>query len=631
MDCKYLLTFGVYLFHMKKIKKKSLKDRHPLKTKLCGSADLRVNPAFNYVMLTLAGACIGLLSLLLASTVFGLSMFWSYFSSPLVILLNLLPPILLLFLLYFISGRSWLAFSLSMLITMVFSLIHYFKVQIRGDPFILSDIMLVREVNKILAPYTLTMNWKVYLVIVAFLAGTAFSVFLLKHKPQKNVFRIVSSVIVVAVSAVLYMTVYADSGIYSNTIGGFSVHEWSDTHTYISKGFVYPFIHSIKYSLADILGDTPDWYNAQEAEQIAQSYVDDDIPEGKKVNIIAITLESYADLSVFDCIDFNEDVYGPLHRLQKQSFSGKLVTNTFSGGTIDAERLFLTGNTRLTHFASTTNSFVHYLKSQGYHTEGLHAGDMWFYDRRPINAFLGFENYYFLEDFENSNRYDWFFFPKVSDLYNERDINKPYFSYNLSYQNHGPYDDSKTSEPYLLERNGMSDESFNILNNYIKGVRDTTNRLESFIDMLRYDSAPVVVVIFGDHMPWLGNMSSVYTELGMNIDRNTEEGFFNYYSTPYLIWANDPAKVLLGNDFIGDGGSFSPCFLIGELFRLCSWEGDGYMQALRELKQHIDIINTQWGLYRENGVLTSTLSPDSEASFRRLRMFEIYRRGNFSY
>ena len=611
-------------------RKRDKTKKKPAPGRILGKiSDLRQNATFNYIMLTFAGICAGLTSLLLGATVFGLSAFWLYFSSPMVILLNLLPPILLILLFYFISGRAWIAFTIPSFFTLIFSLIHFFKVQIRGDPFVVSDLLLIREVSDIIAPYSLTMNWKVYLAIIGFVCGVAFSIFFLKHKPKRGLFRIIASVAAAAVCFVLYTAVYTNQKLYSTTTGDATVNEWSPTRKYIAKGFLYPFIHGIKDTIADARGQNPDWYDAEEARRMLESYDNTDIPEGKKVNIIVVMLESYSDLSCFDSLDFKSDVYGPLHRLEEESVTGKVVTNTFSGGTTDAERLFLTGNTRLTSFTSPSNSYIRYLRSQGYYTEGLHSGDMWFYDRRPVNAQLGFENYYFLEDYENGSRYDWFFFPAVATLYKERDAGKPYFSYNLSYQNHGPYDSVKTREPYYIERNGMSDESFNILNNYLIGISDTTKRIETFIDELRDDAEPVVVVVFGDHMPWLGNLNSVYLELGVNIDRGSEEGYLNYYSTPYIIWANDAAKAVLGSDFTGEGGSFSPCFLMGEVFEQCSWEGEGYMQALRELQESIDVINAPLPMYRENGALTDKLTPESAAALQRLRMMEIYRRSNF--
>ena len=75
----------------------------------------------------------------------------------------------------------------------------------------------------------------------------------------------------------------------------------------------------------------------------------------------------------------------------------------------------------------------------------------------------------------------------------------------------------------------------------------------------------------------------------------------------------------------------SPCFLMGEVFRLCSWEGEPYMQALRALKANVDIVNPPTGLYRENGVLTLELSQESSAKYLELRMMEYFRLSNYMH
>ena len=593
---------------------------------------LRTNPVFNYAMLAVLGIGVGLLSLLLGATLFGVPMFLTYFSSPLVLLLNLLPPLLLMYLLYFISGRAWIAFTFPSFFILIISMIQFFKVQIRGDPLVVSDATQILEAGAMVVSYPLTMNWKIYLAILAFVAGTLITVFFLKYELKKPPVRIITAVSIIAVSAVLYLFVYTDTEIYVQTsTNSRTEEEWTPNRNYIEKGFLYPLIYSIRDSLIDMRGNYPEWYDKQEARQAFQSYPNAVIPADKKVNVITVLLEAYADFSQFDSLDFTVDIYEPFHKLQAESYSGTLVNNVFAGATIDTERLFLTGNTHLTNYFTATNSYIHYLRSQGYHTEGFHVGDEWFYDRRPVNSILGFSAYYFLEDFDGSNRSDTFFFPAVLDMYRSREKSRPYFSFNLSYQNHGPYNSTRTHEPHLIERNGMSDEAFHILNNYLSGIHDTSARVAAFIDSLRAEPDPVVVLVFGDHMPWLGNMNSVYYELGINIDVGSEEGFLNYYSTPYFIWANDAAKETLGNDFTGESGGLSPGFLMGELFSLCSWDGDGYMQVMRELQTRIDVINSATGVFRENGVLTLDLSPDGEAAYRKLRMIEIYRLDNFAY
>ena len=592
---------------------------------------LRQNPVFNYIVLALLAIMTGLTSLLLGSAIFGVPLFKSYFGSFMVIMLNLLPPVLLVFLVYFVSGRAWIAFTFPSLLVTIISLVHFFKVQILGDPLSITDILLTFEATNVVGAYSLVINWKIYVAVAAFVCGVLISIFMLKYKLRKPPLRIIGSASVMVVFAALYLFVYTDAGLYERTTSDTSIKNWMPIRNYTARGFIYPFIHGVRGNLEDLAGRYPEWYDEQQARECFESLTSAEIPPDKKVNVIVLMLEAYADLSLFEALDFTEDVYGPLHRLQEQSVSGTVFANVFAGMTIDTERLFLTGNTMLTNYSSPTNSYVSYLSSQGYLTEGLHSGDEWFYDRQSVNANLGFERYFFLEDFEGGNRSDSFFIPQVLSMYRSRDASIPYFSFNLSYQNHGAYTSTWTQEPYVIARGDLSDESYNILNNYLSGVFDTGKRVEGFIEALRSDNEPVVVLFFGDHMPWLGNANTVYHELGINIDMSTDEGIYNYYSTPYVIWANDVAKQVLGNAFTGNGGTLSPGFLMGELFDLCSWEGDGYMQALRGLRPQVDIISTPTGLFRENGVLTPHLSPSGEEALRRLKMIELYRLNNYMY
>ena len=146
----------------------------------------------------------------------------------------------------------------------------------------------------------------------------------------------------------------------------------------------------------------------------------------------------------------------------------------------------------------------------------------------------------------------------------------PYFSYSLSFQNHGAYPSETTSGTAYINNNAhYSEATYNILNNYLEGIYDTTERIYAFVDQFRDLDEPVVIVLFGDHMPWLGDNGYIYDELGINTDLSSEEGFYNYYSTPYVIWANEAAKETADSDFTGQGDSISACFLMEQLFELC--------------------------------------------------------------
>ena len=137
----------------------------------------------------------------------------------------------------------------------------------------------------------------------------------------------------------------------------------------------------------------------------------------------------------------------------------------------------------------------------------------------------------------------------------------------------------------------------------------------------------MVLVLFGDHKPWLGDGNSVYKELGINLDTDTEEGFYNYYSTPYLIWANDAAKETLDNDFNGEGPTISPAYLMNQLFELCGWDGPAYMKLMDALRPTLPVVNTD-GYYVTADGFTDELTEAQERALSNVHQMADFRRSN---
>jgi phosphoglycerol transferase MdoB-like AlkP superfamily enzyme len=582
------------------------------------------NPVFSVTVLLVLALGTGFVTLLLGASYFGLPMFKAYFNEPLLVLLNVLPAVLITFLLYAAARRAWIAFLGTTLPMEVLALVSFFKGQLRGDPLIPSDFLLTGEALKLLPNYTLTLNWKVWLAVIFLVFGTVFAFFFLRYRPRPA-FRGGVGGAMLILGFILYRTAYTDPELYNSMEVLEGVNKWSTAEMTIARGFTYPFIYH--FYDEDIRDFESNW--REKAAEALSSQEDGVISEEKKVNVVAIMLESFSDLTEFDAIDFTEDVYAPWHALQKESVYGELVVSTFGGNTVDTERKFMTGFVHLKDFQRPSNSYVRFFKEQGYITEGLHVGNNWYYDRKTVHANLGFDNYYFLEDYEDANRTDDYFFAKVKELYAGRDRSAPYFMYNLSYENHGPYPTDYTGEKAYIRRGNLSEEGYNILNNYLTGVAGTAQKVHDFVDWLREDETPVVLVLFGDHKPWLGNGCSVYHELGVNIDTSTPEGFYNFYSTPYIIWANDAAKEVLGRDFTGYGGVFSPNFLMNELFRQCGWTGNAWMQITDDFRENVDVISTAAVYFRENGAYTDALSEESNNAYREIRQIEYYLQQNF--
>lgn len=366
-------------------------------------------------------------------------------------------------------------------------------------------------------------------------------------------------------------------------------------------------------------------------ELAARNY--SDIPENQKVNIISIMLESYNDFSKFEGVEFGIDIYENFHQLQKESIHGNLIVNVFAGDTINTERAFLTGYFNHPKYFKKTNSFVWYFKEQGYKTEAMHPITGSFYNRRNVNEYLGFDSF---DHYDNKYSFiqegyleDYYFFDYIIEGFkNSKKNNQPYFNFTVTYQNHGPYSAEKyTEKEYLKKKSNYDEANYNIINNYFIGIYKTDQAIKKLVDYFRNEEEPTIILIFGDHNPWLGKDHTGYDMLNINLDLSTVEGFVNYFETPYIIWANDGAKEMFNKDFTGEGNTVSPNLLMAELFQHLGWEGNEYMKYLLNMKEKFDVNHKLY--FKENGQYKEELSPENKELWDNFVNLEYYYSHNY--
>ena len=592
---------------------------------------------WNLGVLLTSGVGVCLISLMLATGHYAMRLIFGYFECPLIFVLNLLPVLALLLLLYGLTGRAQLSFGVTAALVFGLSTGNYYKLMFRNDPLMFADLLLLKEAGDMAGKYHLFLDWKLGLMIACWVFGVLFLHFLVRGRPRGRG-RGICALAGVTACTLLY-PVMLDSDLYNQRTAYYARlnNIWSATQQYIARGFLYPFLHSI----SEAIEMPPENYSAGRAEAILSAYSDADIPEEEKVNIIGIMLEAYSDFSRLGVPELAADVYEVWHNLEAEGYSGDLVTNIFAGGTINTERCFLTGFSNLVNFRARTNSYAWYFRSQGYRVEGMHPCYEWFYNRLNVNESLGFEDYYFVENYFSPMSgggvaLDDIFFPELLKTYQAAETSdQPYFSFSVTYQGHGPYNDDVCwwgeKGDYVADNGAYTEAQQYILDNYFGSIYNTNQHLKALTDYLRTNDEPVVLLLFGDHMPWMGDGNSVYEAMGLNLDLSTQEGFFNYYGTRYLIWANDAAKEVLGQDFTGEGPALSPNFLMNQVFRLCGWEGPAFMQATQQVMDRVPVINTPTGLYVENGTLTGSLSPEGQALVEDYNILQYYYRSHFIY
>ena len=555
----------------------------------------------------------------------------SYLSSPGVLLLNAAPVVWLMFLLYYLFSSAGAAALGTSALTLIMTWVNYFKLFFRGDPFLFEELQLVREAGAMTGSYAITLTPDMWLI-----AGAAAAVSVLlffrksRFRPQT---RAVTVLALLAFAAVGYRMVYLSDSVYDGTYRPLTFQSyWSTSDQFQNRGFIYPFLHST----GSAFDRAPDGYNAERAESTLSQYIYEDIPEDRKVNVIACMLESYSDLTRFDELTFTEDPYEFFHALEKESYSGSALSYAFAGGTNTPERQFLTGLTQLPSFSRKTNSYAWYFRQQGYTVEGSHPYYSWFYDRDKINPRLGFEHYYFDEDtYQALNggeqmSQDSVLLPEVVRKFeNAAARGEWYFSFNVTFQGHGPYSDQQEYDHPFVENPGYSDETFHYLNNYLAIIDDVDDALADMVASLRESEAPVVLILFGDHMPGLGDRESAYAEAEINFDLATDAGFYNHYTTPYVIWANDAAKQVLGNDFVGDGPTIGTNFLMNLFFEQAGYTGNAYTQYTTQLMHEMQDIHST-GIVVQDGQVCRELTPEQQTVVDEFYDVQYYWRRNFN-
>ena len=585
---------------------------------------------WNGLLMLGAALALGLLCLMLAPAQYGWELFYDYLDHPALVALNLLPPVVLMALLYGLSGRAWLAYALTSLPVLGLAAGNAYKMFFRDDPVIAADLLLLGEAGNMAGKYQLFLFGKLAAALGCALVSALLLALLARGRPLGR-FRAGIAGTALACAAAL-SPLYASDQVYQDNANEEHINKWSVTQQYVSRGLLYPFLHSVK----DAFPRPPEGYDQREAEGWLAQYEDAAIPEDKKVNLVGIMLEAFTDFSQFEEIQFSQDVYAVWHALEQEGYSGSLLANIFAGGTVNTERAFLTGVGDGNYdYRGDAPSYVRYLKGQGYRATGSHPSYNWFYNRQNVNAYLGFDSYRFTEDYfgpvygADPVLNDDGFLPDLTwTVLEQLEQDAPLFSFSVTYQGHGPYGDRECwwGEPEDFFTNpGLDDASRYILSNYLGSVMATQRHLADMVDAFRASDEPIVLVVFGDHKPWLGNGNSVYHALGVTLDQDSQEGFYNYWSTPYLIWANGAAKAALGRDVRGKGPDISPCFLMNVLFEQLGWTGDAYMQAVDPCRAELPVIHSHGARLTAAGELTAQLPPEQKELARRFLCLSYYR------
>lgn len=498
-------------------------------------------------------------------------------SQPLLIVLNALPAGLLLLLFACLLRNVFYSAALVNLMVCGLSVANRIKIEVRDEPVFPRDLGLLKEVTSAMGTYDIRFPAGVIaLVVCVTLALAAVGIFVgckpLSLAPLKarwnfaarrealvsHLLRLAGAGASFAVLAGLIVTVYASNDLYNS----FKVsNAYYVPSVFNDLGFPYCFCHHFTtYQV-----DRPEGYSKTQAE--AWENESKVFGQGKDVNVIMVMNEGFSDITDHEAFSYTDETE-PLPTLQAlrqdpHAIVGHLVVPGFAGGTANTEFDVMTGLQSNALSATTTSSMravngnvdslFRLYASAGYQTSYFHPGDDWFYNRENVLRWFGAEKTRFIDEMpkvEYKGRWvtDTSLVPYIQEEFESAvAAGTPLFHYTTTIQNHMSYTPDKYGVGYTFHdlpmNRTVSGHAETLLKVYAEGARDADTMLGQLKDYFSQREEPVVLVFFGDHLPYLGDNQHGYSELGM-----TEETYWaelTSYETPYVIWVNDAAAEAL--------------------------------------------------------------------------------------
>lgn len=402
----------------------------------------------------------------------------------------------------------------------------------RITPLAATDIALLTSVFEIMGIY-LTV-WQIILLVLLVLVVIAGLIYLgirMKKQGYHPLLAVCNAVI--SILAVILMIHIGDARGWLQT-------EFANLpDAYADNGFVYCFTRS----LFDRGISKPDTYDEDTVDNILEDMKKQKTNEvEEKPNIIFIQLESFMDLKRMQGVTYSEEPTPVYSSLRKTCPGGFLKVPSVGAGTANTEFEILTGMT-LDYFGAgeypyktvlqdeTCESMAYNLREPGYRTGVLHNNTGSFYSRNKVFANLGFDYFVSSEYMENLS-YNPIGWAKDKVLTGQiqhilKATSEPDLIYTITVQDHGKYPTELLENPHI-KVSGFApedEERQNAFTYYVNQCHETDAFLGSLIATLNAFEEPVVLVLYGDHLP--------------NLDITEEElASGNLFQTEYVIWSN---------------------------------------------------------------------------------------------
>ncbi len=373
---------------------------------------------------------------------------------------------------------------------------------------------------------------------------------------------------------------------------------WVQVENYRQNGFILAFAMNMQSALIERPEMATDTLLKTLADTSPTPARANSVDKGPAPDIIIIMSEAFWDPTRLPGVHLTPD---PMPTIRALSH-GDLFSPSQGGNTSNVEFEALTGfsNAFLPIGSVPYQQYLHRnlpsimwtLKAQGYETMAMHPYYKHFWNRDNAYRYLGFEHFLALEDMPGLSARG----PFVSDgallerLYETLQAStRPTVLFAITMQNHGPYEKERYGPPSMsMQLDGPLDER-DAVQSYSQGIRDSDTALQQLMARLSLRPRPSLLIVFGDHTPYLGKNLSAYRQSGLidtkPSDELSQSDYVHLHQTPLVIWSS-----IMGAERNQVEELVSPSMLPGYIIKKLGIQHPFYSNVLQDVGGKFPVI-----------------------------------------
>jgi phosphoglycerol transferase MdoB-like AlkP superfamily enzyme len=389
-------------------------------------------------------------------------------------------------------------------------------------------------------------------------------------------------------SLMLLLTPLLNTSKYLKVINALNLNKNNQERVDNSRSFgvLFNFINELQYQT----NNPPKNYSCENIKNIFANITPNNISTNQKIkpNIILILSESLWDPTQTTNISLTPD---PLKNIRRD-LKGNLVSPSIAGETANVEFEVLTGLNNYFIYDNAypytdlinknTPSLFTLFKNNGYQTTAIHPYHSWFYNRDHVYQYFGLDKFISMDEMSDHEKAGPFISDKsfVKEILKQIDSSdQPQFVLGLSIQNHAPYEMNRFKDKQINISSNLNETDREIFQSYVDGIKRTN---DSYLylqqELQKLKDKPTIVILFGDHLPFLGFDFDIYKKIGFPVGDKLK-----IHSTPITLWSN------YKKDF-NEIGKISPAFLSNHILELADIKPQYQFIFTNELNKKTSIL-----------------------------------------